>query len=196
MKKNMIYVLIVGFLVFIAACDDSPDVDDISGYSTVYLSADYSEAIFDSDCATFIDTDDDGLCDSPTFEEDDITILVTSTVYPDLAESVTASPVMIEQAVITYIPDAVSPAVPERTMNIGIEIPAGGSALVPVRIVEAAAKYNPSSPLYYGDVIASGTAFNYTVQITLIGTEQLTGIDNEVTTQLYLNYANEVDECL
>ncbi len=196
MKKNMICVLVVGFLAFIAACDDSPDNDEILGYSTVYLTADYAEAIYDSDCATFEDTNDDDVCDTAvSFEEDDITISVTSTAYEDLPEGMTASPVKIKQAVIEYIPmDTGSPAVPSRLLNMDVEISAGGSASIIIRIVDADAKFDPSSPLYYGDVIsaANGT-FKYTVRVTLIGTEIISEYEDEYSILFSLYYYNVVD---
>ena len=191
MKKNMIYVLIVGFLVFIAACDDSPELgdnsDNIEGFTTVYLYSS-TDNYYEADWRVGSDTDSDGICNTYSYEPDDVDVTVTSTQWDDLAENMTASSIMIKQAVVTFNHvDSTMDVPPSKTLGMDVEVKAGASTTFPVRIINREDKNSSSSLLSAED--------EYTVQITLTGVEMMTGVDQNITCQFTLLYTDLANSC-
>jgi len=167
--------------------------------TTVSLTAEFFEGLYDADVTVKVDTSDpaDEICDIYTFYPDNITITITSTTKPNLPENVTVNPVKIMSYTVEYIPrEEDSPAVPTKSISHELVIQPDTSVEFPVRVIDQEDKMSSSSPLNYIDYYYSGAeSYEYTVIVTLTAEEVLSGQGANLKVEFPLNYLDLGDEC-
>ena len=193
MKNKILVTFFVVAFVFITSCDNSPSGGNAEGFGTVYLTAEFAEALYEADAITCDDiTPDDGFCDGCGFVNDAVEITLFSTVYETLPEGVTASAIMIDSYLVQFVArDTYSPAIPDKPIGQNIEVPAGSSLTFPFRVISQADK-----DLWYDAYVASGrVAWEYTVIISIFTEEVTTGESETIQVQFPLDYLDLDDGC-
>jgi hypothetical protein len=203
MKKNFMFIFpFIILCVLIISCGG----DDLGGgaepFNTVYLIASYGDEIYEADVAIWTDeTANDGLCDGDlTYEEDDVLIRITSNVYSSLIDGIEVSSVKIKYYTVQFAPKENSPSVPTKQIYSEWIIEPGASIQIPVRIIDQEDKVSFSlHPLNYSDyldfVAAGGVSYEYTVTVSFVAEEVLSGTENTIQTQFTLHYYDIDDGC-
>jgi hypothetical protein len=124
--------------------------------------------------------------------DDDVEITLFSIVYETLPEGVTASAIMIESYLVQFVArDTYSPALPDKAFQHNIEVPAGSSTTVALRVISQADKAS-----WYAAYLASGrVAWEYTVTISIQAEEVTTGESETIQVRFPLDYLDIDDEC-
>jgi hypothetical protein len=203
MKKNFMSIFpFIILCVLIISCGG----DDLGGgaetFDTVYLYASYDDEIYEADVAIWTDeTEDDGLCDGDlTYVEDDVLIRVTSDVYARLPDDIEASPVKIKYYTVQFTPKEDSPSVPTKQIYSEWIIEPDTTVQIPVRIIDQEDKVSFSlHPLNYSDYLdfvdAGGVSYEYTVTVSFVAEEVLSGTGSTIQTQFTLHYYDIDDGC-
>jgi hypothetical protein len=164
--------------------------DSTEIFDTVSLTASYEGDVYTADAVVWTDTDDDGICDSATVFNDDVTVNIKS---DQKQNSNNAFPVIITSYTVTFTPLENSPDVATKTFPQSWKINPGSSVDVPVRVIDQEDKGSKSSPLYYGNL--GGDVYDYTMTVRLTGKEQFSGESNIIQVQFPLQYMDVADDC-
>lgn len=168
-------------------------------FTTVSLTAEYAEGLYDADATVKVDTSDpaDDQCDIFTFFPDDVLVTITSTSKENLPEGVTANPVKIMSYTVEYIAkEEDSPDVPTKKFNHELTIQPDTSAVIPIRVIDQEDKMDILSPLYFIDYFnSSAYQYEYTVIVRLRAEEVFSGEGQTIEVEFSLYYYDIADEC-
>jgi len=167
-------------------------------FTTVSLTAEYAEGLYDADATVKVDTSDpaDDKCDIYTFFADEVPVTITSTSKENLPEGTTPNPVKIMSYTVQYIAREDSPEVPTKQFNHELTISPDNSAVIWIRVIDQEDKIDRLSPLYYLDYFYSSAAqYEYTVIVKLRAEEVFSGEGQTIEVQFSLYYYDIADEC-
>jgi len=203
MKKIVVSVLsIIMACGLIISCGGGDDLGgDSQDFTRVYVFAS-GQGIYEADAIIATDTDEDGSCDSLSYESDNVNISLTSQVYPSANDTpIIGSPVKISQYIVEFTPLENSPALPPKQIFSEWTIAPDTTTTIAVRIIDIEDKYSASyHPLNYLDyldfVFAGGVSYEYRVKVSLRAQEVLSGIEKTIEFEFTLYYFDIEDDCL
>lgn len=195
-KRNYLLILVVGLLFFAlsaAGCGDSSGGGEY--FDTVRVTVDSGAPSLDSDVATWMDADGDGLCDSYAVSPDDVDFTVASEVHPDTPGYVNPSKVRVENVNIRYTPANIgTPELSDQNYALGQFVDPDGSVTIPVTVVSQSQK--GSSPL--DQIVVFGGTYTYHVRVSFSCVEVDTGTRQSPYTDLTIDVADfmtDSEEC-
>ena len=198
MKRNIMSVLSVIILMLCASCDDMGG--NTEPFTTVEVFATFEDSPYNSDAVVKEDTSDpaDDICDTDTYEDDTVTITVTSTAIESLSEDVVSSDVKIMGYTVEYTArEDDSPDLPSKSFEHEIVVEPDTATEIPVRVVDIEDKAAGSGhPLDYRVYWNTGAIqYEYTVSVRFRVEEVSSGRDETVIVDFPLYYFDIADEC-
>jgi hypothetical protein len=202
MKRITMLVLSVFIFALMTSCSENSD-DTMEIFTTVRAFASFGTEAYTADVGVGTDTDDppNGICDSYSYFEDEVSVTVTSNVIDHLPESVDPSPIKCLNYTVEFIPHEDSPAVPNKTINHDMVLQPGSSGTIPIRLIDQEDKtWFSTHPLNHFDywqwaTTNGGVSYEYTVKVKIKMLEILYGTEKKIEFQFPLYYFDVAEAC-
>jgi hypothetical protein len=201
MKRNTLLCLICYvILILFASCDDLGG--DGEAFNSVTVFATFEDEPYDADAVKWEDAEEpkDGVCDTDFYEEDEISLTITSDSIVGQSSDVVPSDVIVISYTVEFTArEDESPDVPSKTFRHRLVIPPDSEGTIPIRLIDQGDKsVNSLHPLNAFDYyfVNGGLQYKYTVTVRVKLQELLSGRTQTIKAQLPLYYFDIADECV